>query len=123
MASQAAQGAGIKVTGTAVPSLEGISGPNLHVEPIDITDLDDTAAVWVSNGVVDGGEVTLELGDRGTLFTVGATAAITLIHADGVTTTTTTNTFSALVVSKEHNYEVKGKQASTVVLKVTGAIT
>ena len=118
----AAAGPIFTVDGTAVASLEGLSGPSAHVEALDITDLDDTAAAWVPNGVVDGGEVTLELGDRGTQFTVGATASAVLTHSNG-TAATTTNSFSFLVVSKEHNYEVKGKQASTVVLKLTGAIT
>ena len=45
---------------TNVAHLTGVAGPNVTVDPIEATDLDDAAKTFIAN-VYDGGEVTLEL--------------------------------------------------------------
>ena len=44
---------------TAIAQIESISGPSLSNPALDVTDLDATARIKISSGIVDGGQVSI----------------------------------------------------------------
>lgn len=46
---------------TSLGDVVSITGPSLSCEPVDVTDVGSTAKAYLSPGVYDGGEVTVEL--------------------------------------------------------------
>ena len=46
---------------TAVGKITNLSGPSIHHEALDITDLDSSAKEFIAAGVYDPGEITLDI--------------------------------------------------------------
>ena len=115
----AVAGTVLTIDGTTVPMVLSADGPEQTEEALDVTAISDTSGTYIPNNATDGGEISLELGDIGSQFTVGATAEFTLT----LVASSTTVTFDALVQSKKYNNEAKGLMKTSVVLKVTGAIS
>lgn len=118
---------------TAIAEVSNIGGPNLSLDPIDVTHHSSTAG-WKEfvGGLLDGGEVSFEIN----YDPVGATHdASTGLIADMVARTmrnfqlvfpdtgNTTWSFAALVTAFEPSEPVDDKLAASITLKLSGQPT
>ena len=56
-----AKGTDVKWGATSVSGIVSFAGPSISADPVDATDLGDTAKPFLHPGIYDPGEVTLEL--------------------------------------------------------------
>lgn len=119
-------------TFTTIGEVTSFSAPQVMVDQIDVTNFDSTAKEFISSGLADGGELTLEVnfvgsdaqqqGLRADCY-AGTTRNFRFIANDHATTKSTVN-FSAFVKSVEGPKGGVGEAyKSTIVLKVTGQPT
>lgn len=123
-----AQGLLLKRATTAIGGISSLSGPNLTAAAIDVTDLDSTAKAFLA-GVVDGGEVTMELHlspDNAThaqMLTDIKAGTISTWHVEWTDSGDTIYSFSAFVTQFGVGGVVDGALTGSVTLKVTGTVT
>ena len=124
-----AKGSALTWAATTVGEIVSISGPGVTSEPVDDTTLADSWKTFLSPGLADGGEATLEMLFSPDTVIQGKLEAdmIALTPPAAVTTyndtTSTTLTFSALVTAINPGATVGDKLSSSLTLKVSGPIT
>jgi predicted secreted protein len=122
----------IKKGSTAIAEVNSISGPGLSLDAIEVTHHESTDA-WREfvGGLIDGGEITLDLNflpaDATQSLAAGLVADLISRDADTYSiifpdTSSTEWTFSALVTNFEPSAPVDGKLGASVTLKITGAV-
>lgn len=118
-------------TFTLVGEVRSISGPSESVETIDVTSQDSTAKEFISAGLVDGGEVTLEMNLIGSdaqqqglrSDMVNGTLRNFKLELNDHATNPTTFSFSAIVTNMEPSAELGSQYSTSVTLKVSGLTT
>lgn len=134
MANYAAYGTLLKINGTTVAGVTNISGPNLTLETIDVTNHSSTSG-WREfvAGLKDGGEVTFDIvydpagathmnASGGLLYELdqGTSESFSLTFPDSGATVWS---FTAFVTSFEPGAPVADGLTASVTLKITGAPT
>ena len=114
-----AKGTTLSWGGTTVGEITSFTGPGFAHAAVDITDLDDTVKAFLTAGVYDPGEVSLDLNfDEDD-------AAHTVLVADVKTGTTATGEWScnAFLTSFEPSGTLEDKLAASCAFKCTGDVT
>jgi hypothetical protein len=134
MASSATAAYGMTIkkgAGTVIAEITSLDGPGVERDMIEVTNLSSpSGAKEFIAGMIDGGEVTLEVSyvpQNATqkqlltdLSTPAAATAYTITLTDSGPSTISA---SMLVKSFKLKGEVGGKMAATFVLKITGPVT
>jgi len=117
---------------TTIGEVTSFSSPTVTVDEIDVTNMDSTAKEFISSGLADGGEITLEMNFVGsdaqqqglrTDAYAGTTRNFKFVMNDHATTKTTV-TFAAFVKMVDGpKGAVAEAYKTSVTLKVTGQPT
>lgn len=126
------RGASLTLAGTAVGSINNISGPDISRGSIDITTMDSSSNVAeFIPGIIDNGEVTIDLQYDGTTnakllkdyVTATAASIVVTIPDGGTLTTTSTYTGTGFLTKLGHAIPFDGKVTQSATFKLTGALT
>jgi predicted secreted protein len=124
-------GADLSIAGTDIGNIISISGPEISRDAIDKSTMDSTNK-WREfiPGMLDGGEITMEVNYDGTAAGTGNTLAAQLTNSAQVVVvefnnggTTSSWNCSALITGIGHAIPFDDKVSQTVTMKVAGAIT
>jgi hypothetical protein len=129
-AATAGYGCVFKRGATAIAEVVNISGPGLKLDTIDVTNMGSPNATreFIA-GLLDGGEVTLEINflpadaTQKSLITDLTSRTKTTYSIVWSDTAPTTWTFTALVTGYEPGGKVDDKLSATVTLKISGLPT
>lgn len=126
---KAAYGTLLKRGATTLAEVTNISGPNLSVDPLEMTSHDSAGDREFIGGLMDGGEVTCEVNflpanatHKQVIADMKARTVTTwsIVWSDG---SSSTYSFSAFPTAFEPSAPVDGKLAASITLKVTGAVS
>ena len=121
-------GTTLTIGGTAVGNIMSISGPNITRDSIDISTMDSTSKMReFIPGMIDNGEVSVDLNFDGTtisaLLAAQLTATAQAIVITMSDTDTATWTGTGFITSLGHAIPFDDKVTQSVGLKFTGALT
>ncbi len=126
-----AQGTKISWRGTDVAEIVSFTGPAITHEPVDLTDLDDSAMQFKPAGVYDPGEISVELNYdedlaiHGTLVTdiISGTTGALVITFDNAGAGTGTMSATAFVIGFTPGGSVGDKLTASASWKLSGTLT
>jgi len=125
-------GASLTIGGTDVGNIVSISGPNLTRDSIDISSMDSgTSHRDFIPGMIDAGEITMELNYDGTTvatllknqMTASASAVVLTLPDAGGVTSTSSYTGTGFVTSLGHAVPFDDKISQTCGIKLTSTLT
>ena len=129
MAAITGNGTVFKWAGAAIGQVQSITGPSVSTATIDVTDISGTAKTFIA-GMVDGGEISLEVsydpdtddGENHTALTtdmLAGTEQAWLIEWSDLSTVGA----QGLVTSFSPSANIDDKVTASFTIKVTGAVT